>query len=370
MSGAALVWAMKHKSWCQSTGEIAVLTAIADHMGSDLRSSYASQTTLADETFMSTRSVGTHMRSLAKRGVIVPGDPAAVEHIRGDRRPPVWDFPVDLPRRPPAGGNFFQSLQGSADRKRVEGDATRDGAREPTTGGNEQQPRVETVADEPVTTEPGTSIGGDGRRPSTGGEGLGKGGRAASGKTKTVKVKVGAAAMRAVAGAIPAPLAALLEQDWPTGLPGSVNEAVCKALFDEQRTVQEVVERVGRRWTLWSYEDAAVAQSGDGIARPLGVLLTLLGPSACWGNNARCEDGTDIDTGAVCPRCEEAREDKAAAEQGQDAMPAAGYSVPFQRPVDAEPSPYVQCRGAGCGRKMLPTEDGLCRECRTEGAFT
>ncbi|WP_143660353.1 hypothetical protein [Streptomyces sp. t99] len=368
MSGAALVWAMKHKGWCQSTGEIAVLTAIADHMGTDLKSSYASQNTLASETLMSARSVGTHMRALAQRGVIVPGDPTVVEHIRGDRRPPVWDFPADLPRRPPTGGNEFRSPGEDSDADRVEGGSTRKRARQPPTGGNRKQPRVETVADEPVTTEPGTGIGGDGRRPSTGGTGRGKGGKAASSKTTPPTKKAVPAAMRAVVSALPTPLAAQLDQDWPGGLPVSVTEAVGLAL--EDRTVEQVVARVERRWLQWSYEDDALAESGKGLSRPLGVLLTLLGPSACWGNNARCEDGTDIDTGVVCPRCEEAREDRAAAGRSQDAPPAAGYSVPFERPTDAEPSPYVQCRGAGCGLKMMPTEDGLCRECRTEGAFT
>ncbi|TQE33188.1 winged helix-turn-helix domain-containing protein [Streptomyces ipomoeae] len=366
MSGAALVWAMKHKAWCQSTGELAVLTAIADHMDRDLRNSYASQTTLAEETLMSPRSVGTHMRALAKRGVIVPGDPAVVQHIRADRRPPVWDFPADLPRRPPAGGNDCQSSGRSHDGRQVATDATRKTA----TGGKKQQPRVETVADEPVTTEPGTSVGGDGRRPSTGGDGRAMGGEAASGKASPPRVNVPAAALRAVTSAIPKPLASLLEQDWSTGLPADVNQAVAAALGDEQRTVEELVERMERRWSQWAYEDAAVAQSGDGIARPLGVLLTLLGPSACWGNNIRCEDGIDLDTGAECPRCVEAREDKAAKSGSGQGPLESSYSVPFQRPAAAQPSPYVRCEGAGCGVKMLPTADGLCRECRSDAPAT
>lgn len=164
-------------------------------------------------------------------------------------------------------------------------------------------------------------------------------------------------------------LAARLQSEFPRGLPAPVTEAIGLALAGEQRTVDQVVARLERRWMNWSYENDAVAESGAGLARPLGVLLTLLGPSACRGNNARCEDGTDIDTGAVCPRCEEAREDKAAARRRQDAPPTPGYSVPFQRPTVDEPSPYVHCTGAGCGIKMMPTKDGLCRECREEGAF-
>ncbi|MFF9204389.1 winged helix-turn-helix domain-containing protein [Streptomyces sp. NPDC014986] len=360
MSGAALVWAMRHKRWCQSTGELAVLTAIAEHMNKDLKNSYASQSTIAEETFMSARSVGTHMRNLAKRGVIVPGDPEVVSHIRPDRRPPVWDFPADLPKDPPATGNDFHPAQRTAEhhpRQRVETDATRKRA----TGGKSAQPRVETVADEPGSTEPGESVGGDGRRPSTGSRSRASGGKAVSGKK--ARRKVSPADLRKVVEGIPAPLAARLEHDFPNGLPLAVNEAVAQALLDEQRTADQLIERAERRWLHWSYEDDAVSVTGRGLDRPLAVLLTLLGPSACWGNNARCEDGIDIDTREDCPRCVEAREDKAAARAQQD-PPAGGYSVPFQPPAAYASSPYVRCQGADCGVKMLPTPDGLCRECR------
>ncbi|MEU2453950.1 hypothetical protein ABZ605_28205 [Streptomyces sp. NPDC012765] len=363
MSGAALVWAMRHKGWCTSTGELSVLTAIADHMNKDLRSSYASHATLAKETIMSSRSVGTHVRALAKRGVIVPGDPSVVSHIRPDRRPPVWDFPADLPKDPPTAGNDFHPSEmpnTGEDGTRVATAATREGG----TGGKSAQPRVETVADEPGTAEPGEDVGGDGRRPSTGSGCAGARGGAASGKQRSGR-KVSAADLRRVVEGIPAPLAARLAGEFPQGLPAAVlEEAVAEALLGEQRTVEELVDRVARRWLLWSYEDDAVAESGRGLDRPVGVLLTLLGPSACWGNHARCEDGADLDTGLACPRCEEARQDKAAERRTDQVHVGAGHSVPFKRPAEAGPSPYVLCLGSGCGRKMMPTHDGLCRECR------
>ncbi len=362
MSGAALVWAMRHKKWCESTGELVVLQAIADHMNRDLKNSHASQATLAEETFMSARSVGTHMRSLAKRGVIVPGDPEAVAHIRPDRRPPVWDFPVDLPKEPPSTGNEFHPSDGvpaEADQKeRVARDATR---KRPT-GGKSAQPRVETVADEPGSTEPGESVSGDGRRPSTGSRGRTKRGDAASNKQGPGE-KIAVADFRRVVEGIPAPLAAQLNEEFARGLPASVNEAIAKAVVDEQRTVEQLVARLERRWLHWSYEREALSESGQGLGSPLGVLLTLLGPSACWGNNSRCEDGIDVDTDVECPRCVEAREEKAA-ERTPDTSSPNGYSVPFQAPTSPAPSPYVRCSGRGCGVKMLPTEDGLCRECR------
>ncbi|MFJ2752688.1 hypothetical protein [Streptomyces sp. NPDC087297] len=361
MSGAALVWAMRHKRWCTSTGELAVLTAIADHMNKDLRNSYASHATLANETIMSARSVGTHVRALAKRGVIVPGDPSVVSHIRPDRRPPVWDFPADLPKDPPTTGNDFHPSEipnGQEDGTRVATAATRKRG----TGGKSAQPRVETVADEPGTAEPGQNVGGDGRRPSTGSGGARARGGAASSRKRSGK-KVSAADLRRVVEGIPAPLTARLTGEFPQGLPATVlEEAVAEALIGEQRTVEQLVERVERRWLLWSYEDDAVSESGRGLDRPVGVLLTLLGPSACWGNHVRCEDGVDLDTRLVCPRCEEARQDKAAERRAEGTPTAPGYSVPFRQVAVHGPSPYVTC--TQCSVKMLPRDDGLCRECR------
>ncbi|MFJ1837897.1 hypothetical protein ACIOJ9_29010 [Streptomyces sp. NPDC088175] len=144
-------------------------------------------------------------------------------------------------------------------------------------------------------------------------------------------------------------------------MPVSVTEAIGLAL--EDRTVEQVVTRVERRWLQWSYENDAVAESGNGLGRPLGVLLALLGPSACWGNNIRCEDGTDIDTGVICPRCEEAREDKAA-ERGQEQPgPSSAYSIQFERTDEVPARPK-------CPSCKLPlataTEPVLCRECRED----
>ncbi|MFD6540619.1 hypothetical protein ACFWF6_30025, partial [Streptomyces goshikiensis] len=344
-----------------STGELSVLTAIADHMNKDLRSSYASHATLAKETIMSARSVGTHVRALAKRGVIVPGDASVVSHIRPDRRPPVWDFPADLPKDPPTTGNDFhpsESPNTGEDGTRVASAATRKRG----TGGKSAQPRVETVADEPGNAEPGEDVGGDGRRPSTGSGGAGARGEAASSKRRNGK-KVSAADLRRVVQGIPESLAARLALEFPQGLPATVlDEAVAKALLGEQRTVEQLVERVERRWLLWSYEDDALSESGRGIDRPVGVLLTLLGPSACWGNHARCEDGVDLDTGLGCPRCEEARQDKGAESRLEGNPAGARYSVPFQRVAVQGPSPYVTC--TQCSVKMMPRDDDLCRECR------
>ncbi|MFB7545030.1 hypothetical protein ACFC0N_34620 [Streptomyces zaomyceticus] len=412
MSLLPILWALKSAPVSDTTEKLLLVT-MAEHAFVDGCDAFPSKNTLADIAMTDPKTVQRKLRALEARKLIALGDQSAARYIDARYRPKVYDllipyswFPdvqqVNAERqqrgRPPLTAENRPSIAAAPARKRRSdlgksrkaqdaGDGEdREDSQSPlredagdSPGGTDNPTRGDYESHEGGLTDPQSSpdnppllnrpedTRGDGRRPSTSSNGRGGRGVAASSKT-AARRKVPAAGLRTVVASVPSVLAAQLENEFPRGLPASVNEAIGLAL--EDRTVDQVVARVERRWLQWSYENDAVAESGSGLGRPLGVLLTLLGPSACWGNNARCEDGTDIDTGVVCPRCEEAREDRAAAGRSQDGPPAAGYSVPFERPTDVEPSPYVQCRGAGCGLKMMPTEDGLCRECRTEGAFT
>jgi hypothetical protein len=173
---------------------------------------------------------------------------------------------------------------------------------------------------------------GDGRRPTTGSTGQSGGGSAASDKMNPPSQKPKPASIRIVVEAIPAPLARLLEKDWPRGLPGEVTDLIEKGLTGEQRTAQQLADRIGRRWTAFGYEDAALSATSSGLRAPVGVLLELLSASKCWGNNPNCEDGVDRNTDALCPRCEEAREDRIRA-----AEPASAPEPPRQHPTFTRP---------------------------------
>lgn len=183
------------------------------------------------------------------------------------------------------------------------------------------------------------AAGGDGRRPSTGSRSVGGGGSAASGNTEPLPHKAPASSVRAVLESIPAPLALLLERDWPRGLPADVTRLVEEALTREQRTVEQVVERIARRWQVFGYEGALLSSEGEGLRHALGVLRELLSASKCWGNNLYCEDGADLRDGSLCPRCEEHRQDqRTAAGTAGTGADAAGDGGPSQHPpVDEEP---------------------------------
>ncbi|GGS96361.1 hypothetical protein GCM10010270_80410 [Streptomyces violaceus] len=112
------------------------------------------------------------------------------------------------------------------------------------------------------------------------------------------------AAVRAVEAVLPPVLLAKL----PYGqFPKRNRPAVLEAL--ESRTVEQLRERVGRRWVAYGYEPALY----DGtLTQPVGAALELISPSR-YCPDLSCEDGTMIDTGAECRACLERRASRRAA---------------------------------------------------------
>ncbi|MGW1870942.1 hypothetical protein ACWCPS_36055 [Streptomyces mauvecolor] len=161
---------------------------------------------------------------------------------------------------------------------------------------------------------------------------------AASGKTDPIVEKAKPSELRAVIEAIPKPLAELLAKDWPRGLPVAVNQLIEQALVGEQRTVEELVERIGRRWVVFGYEDDLLCSFGKGIRTGLGVLEELVSASKCWGANLDCEDGFDRRTESECPRCAEQREERRAAHADRERP--SEHPAPVEKPTPV-PGPYV-----------------------------
>jgi hypothetical protein len=211
------------------------------------------------------------------------------------------------------------------------------GTHRPVVTGNHQPVATGTNQNDPNDQ---TNMG-DGRRPTTGSTGPGGGGFAASDKMSSADEKPKPAELRTVVEGVPEPLKQLLQEDWPRGLPGRVNELIEACLTKEHRTAGQLLERMARRWQVFGYEDALLSQSGEGIRRGLGVLEELLSPSKCDGNNIDCEDGIVLYSGRECPRCQESREDRTAARASaaapntvapQSAAAPARRAVPPPRP--------------------------------------
>lgn len=91
MSLQATVWALKHAPVRDPLAHL-VLIGLADHAGDDGRNARPSRTTLARYARCSTRSVQNKLQDLEADGLIVRGDQRQTEHLRGDRRPVVYDL--------------------------------------------------------------------------------------------------------------------------------------------------------------------------------------------------------------------------------------------------------------------------------------
>jgi len=81
--------------YLEKTGELIIMLRVANHAGNGpkkMSGCFARSEVLAAECLMSPRAAQGHLRELARRGLLIPGDPKLVEHIRPDIRPPVWDL--------------------------------------------------------------------------------------------------------------------------------------------------------------------------------------------------------------------------------------------------------------------------------------
>lgn len=203
----------------------------------------------------------------------------------------------------------------------------------------------------------------DGRSPATSGSKAARdhGGSAAFGKTKPIFSRDERRQYDAFVKALPAPLKALV----PNGLPQPLVRAVLDATDlskPEARTVEQLVEY--RLMPKWDKHYGSLETAGR-IEKPVGVLVAMLRRDAECGD-PRCDERTNVDSGEPCVSCEQRRQDARA--DRTSPTPSAAPALPAPRASGRKPADgrYVQCAGPGCALKMLPTPDGLCRECRED----
>jgi hypothetical protein len=77
---------------CKNSGELLVLIRVGNHVGGGMRGCFAKASTLAEECLMGESTVLKHLRALKAAGVLLQGDEKLVDHIRADKRPPVYDL--------------------------------------------------------------------------------------------------------------------------------------------------------------------------------------------------------------------------------------------------------------------------------------
>jgi hypothetical protein len=159
------------------------------------------------------------------------------------------------------------------------------------------------------------------------------------------------AAVRAVEAILPPVLVAKLPYQQ---FPKRNRPAVLEAL--ESRTVEQLAERVARRWVAYGYEPALYDGS---LTSPVGAALELIAPPR-YCPDPSCEDGTMIDTGAECRACLERRASRRAARAAGQPLESSSKTAGGRRMPEC-----VICQGPFPG--AVP-DDGECRRCREEAA--
>lgn len=92
-NAAAVEWVMYEAPADLPPGPAWTLAVVASFAGADGRAAYPSAEKIADLTRRSKRQVQRDLDDLAARGLLLRGDRRAVQKLRADRRPDVWDMP-------------------------------------------------------------------------------------------------------------------------------------------------------------------------------------------------------------------------------------------------------------------------------------
>lgn len=95
---------------------VGTLLALANHADRDGRGAYPAQSVVAWYTRKAERNARKDVDTLVKLGLIREGDQRLAAHIRGDRRPVVYDLAMERRREPlrPDGGMHTSPRKGSA----------------------------------------------------------------------------------------------------------------------------------------------------------------------------------------------------------------------------------------------------------------
>lgn len=115
MSIEAVAWAL-NEAPVQDASALLVLIGLANHAARDGSNSYPSRDTLAGYARCSVRTVSVKLKALEEAGVIKRGDQAHVAHLRGDRRPVVYDLQYDVQILHPVGSGYPDGVQPEVER--------------------------------------------------------------------------------------------------------------------------------------------------------------------------------------------------------------------------------------------------------------
>lgn len=110
MSIEAVAWALNDAP-VKDASALLVLIGLANHAARDGHGAYPSRETLSHYARCSVRTVSVKLKVLEEAGVIERGDQELVSHLRGDRRPVVYDLKYDVQILHPVGSGYEDDVQ-------------------------------------------------------------------------------------------------------------------------------------------------------------------------------------------------------------------------------------------------------------------
>ncbi|UGQ15013.1 hypothetical protein LO772_16435 [Yinghuangia sp. ASG 101] len=216
-------------------------------------------------------------------------------------------------------------------------------------------PFIKNPVQNPSPEAPSARSAADARRASHQGEGPAResGGAASDTTTQTEKPRSRRTPLlrtdvARVLAAYPGDLTQAVEATAGSRAPRALITAIRVQLAE--RTADQLAHRVARRWHAHGH----AARHADGtMDRPVGVAVALIRAGEC--GHARCEDGTDLDTGTPCRSCAERRRDRDTNRRSQERT---GHGT-----AQTTAQPAAEAAATEPERRI----NGLCPGCRLPG---
>lgn len=171
--------------------------------------------------------------------------------------------------------------------------------------------------------------------------------------------------------ALVAAVRAYYPADFLDGLPDipALSDAVLSALAADDRTVEQLGERILYRWDHHGYASKFYAGEIESrVGAAVGMVRPLRRGDRFACADPRCENGRHLDSGVECRACVERIADRRAERRQQKAQEAAdgssGGAVDLHAVIPAQRATYREC---GCGNPIVRSGDSeVCGACLQE----
>lgn len=352
MSLLPMLWALKSAPVVDAE-ERAIIVTLAESAWSDGTDAFPSKKTIADIAKIDPKTVQRRLKTLMSRGLIALGNQAAAAYIPEYFRPNVYDLMIPY--------SWFPDIEQINAERKAKGKPPLTPEDRPDlpdgpprkTRADKGRPRKRTRASEEGTTSP---RGEDSESPGDSGQ---EGGSTSPGGGD---YKSG---IRGLQDPQPSPSYPPLPPSPSSGAEADKDSSAGpEAGQEEGGGGGDAPQREENNTAAEAFVDSLPygGRRPDRHRRERMIALAAAALAQGWSESAlRVQVTSETESAKSLPAVYEHRMEP-------DVLPAPPR-LPAPRAGDEgapASSRYVRCQGPGCGTKMLPTSDGLCRDCRED----